>query len=394
MKKIISYICCSLFMVLLANLYIVKQYQEYIIDTNSNIIENILEKYPDTEEIIIDSLLDENKNHKFLKTYGINENTLKEFKNYREVRNKTIFINLSLFLMFLLGFFIIFGISKRKIKKEINTINSYLNQILSGTYGLNFQDYQEDEISVLKNDIYKVAIKLKDLSLYERREQVYLMNTLEDISHQLKTPLTALMVINDILKNNELTYEERTDFLNKQSRELEKMEWLITTLLKYSKLDSGSILLKEERIKASCLIEESLESLLIPMELKNIYLEYKHLDFDVICDIKWTKEALMNILKNAYEHVNYGGVITIEGECNPIYNSISIKDNGLGISKKEIKNIFKRFYTTDSSKNSFGIGLNMAKLIIEKENGKIEVTSKEGEYTEFKIIFMHKKDTI
>ena len=132
----------------------------------------------------------------------------------------------------------------------------------------------------------------------------------------------------------------------------------------------------------------SLSSLLIPLELKQVTVIKKHLDFNLVCDISWMREALTNILKNASEHVLEKGCITITGDDNPVYKMIEITDNGPGISKHDIKNIFKRFYSTSSSKNSMGIGLNMARIIVEKHNGKIEVDSVVGKYTTFKIIFI------
>ena len=276
----------------------------------------------------------------------------------------------------------------RKLKKEVRVINQYLQDILNDNYELNIADYNEDDLSVLKNDIYKVTIKLKNLSNYEQREQQFLMNTLEDISHQLKTPLTALMITNDILVNNDLSKEERKEFLMREAKELEKMEWLITTLLKLSKLDSGAVKFKKEKVRVEELIDEALESLLVSLELKKVKVIKKHLDFNLICDRAWMREALTNILKNAYEHVLENGNIIINGEDNPVYKAIIITDDGVGIKKEEIKNIFKRFYSASSSKNSMGIGLNMARIIVQKHNGKIEVTSEPGKYTTFKIMFM------
>ena len=141
-----------------------------------------------------------------------------------------------------------------------------------------------------------MTIKLKELSNYEQREQQFLMKTLEDIAHQLKTPLTALMLTYDILANNDLTEEERRNFLKKESKELEKMEWLITTLLKLSKLDSGQVKFKKEKTKADDLIDEALESLLIPLELKDVTIQKKHLDFTLFCDEAWMREAIRNVL--------------------------------------------------------------------------------------------------
>ena len=389
-KRFLIVITITFFLLLILNITISKSYEHYLFTTLNNITSNLVSKYPESEDLIMNTIIYQDNSLNILPKYGINSKTLKEMTNFKKTRTNTIIITTSIYLIIISLFALYNLVHNLKIKKEIKTINSYLNKILQGSYELNIADYNEDELSILKNDIYKVTIKLKELSLYEKNEQIYLMNTLEDISHQLKTPLTALMLTNDILKSNDLSKEELNKFLNKETKELERMEWLITTLLKYSKLDSGSVTLKKETIKAYQIIESALEPLSIQIELKNIEIIKNNLNFNLNCDINWTKEAFTNILKNAVEYLDNNGTIIITGENNPLYKSIIIRDNGKGIKESEIKNIFKRFYSTNSSKNSIGIGLNMAKLIIERQNGMIEVTSEEGKYTTFRIIFPKK----
>lgn len=386
-KKILLLIISTLLVLGVLNVVICVSYQNYNYKVINNVVSDLVLKYPELEEDIIDGIFTDKNSPDVLYKYGIKAKTFQELADYKKVRNNTILITVLSYIIIGAIFFLIYIVYILKIKREVKIINSYLNEILKGSYDINIADYNEDELAILKNDIYKVAIKLKELSSYEHQERVYLMNTLEDISHQLKTPLTALMVMNDILKDSELTKQERKDFLNKETRELEKMEWLITTLLKYSKLDSGMIKLKRETINLNSLIDKSLESLLISLELKEIRVVKKALDFDAFCDINWTSEAITNILKNAIEHLDSKGEITITGDDTPLGKRIYITDNGCGISKKEIKNIFKRFYSSNNTKNSVGIGLNMAKLILEKEQAKIEVESVEGEYTTFIITF-------
>ena len=387
-KKIIFFIISSIILIILLNVILLKLYDSYIYNTLNNMVYS-LENIDSNKELeLIESLVGDSNAPNILNKYGIKESTMKNISSYKNFRIELIILITSAFLIIILLWLFIYYLHSRKIKKEIKIINEYLQDILNDKYELNIAEYNENELSVLKNDIYKVTIKLKELSSYEQKEQQFLMNTLEDISHQLKTPLTALMITNDILVNNDLTPTESKDFLSKETKELEKMEWLITTLLKLSKLDSGQVKLKKEKIKAENLIDMSLSSLLIPLELKQVTVIKKHLDLNLVCDISWMREALTNILKNASEHVLEKGCITITGDDNPVYKMIEITDNGPGISKHDIKNIFKRFYSTSSSKNSMGIGLNMARIIVEKHNGKIEVDSVVGKYTTFKIIFI------
>ena len=387
-KKIFIFLISSLLLLLILIFSLVKLYDFYVYESLNKLVYTLENVYPDMEIDMIDALKGIEDVPEVLAKYGIDPDTVSELGIYQDFRVDIVFLVIVVFLLFLLLFLFIYFWRDRKIKKEIHIINGYLQDILNDRYELNIAEYNENELSVLKNDIYKVTIKLKELSNYEQKEQQFLMNTLEDISHQLKTPLTALMITNDILMSHDLTEEERLDFLRKESKELEKMEWLITTLLKLSKLDSGQVKFKKEKVKAETLIDDALESLLIPLELKHVTVVKKNLDFNLFCDILWMREALTNVLKNACEHSLENGKITITGDDNPVYKSISITDNGVGIKKSDIKNIFKRFYSTSSSKNSMGIGLNMARIIIEKHNGKIEVESEVGKYTTFKIIFI------
>ncbi len=387
-RKFVFIILICIGLVMLLNISLLKLYDFYVYQSLNKIIYVLEDKYSNIEGELIEALVNDGEIEDVLGKYGINENTINELDSYQDFRVKIILLVSSTFIVVLLFLLLIYYMYNRKLKKEVRVINQYLQDILNDNYELNIADYNEDDLSVLKNDIYKVTIKLKNLSNYEQREQQFLMSTLEDISHQLKTPLTALMITNDILVNNDLSKEERKEFLMREAKELEKMEWLITTLLKLSKLDSGAVKFKKEKVRVEELIDEALESLLVSLELKKVKVIKKHLDFNLICDRAWMREVLTNILKNAYEHVLENGNIIINGEDNPVYKAIQITDDGVGIKKKEIKNIFKRFYSTSSSKNSMGIGLNMARIIVQKHNGKIEVTSEPGKYTTFKIMFM------
>lgn len=389
-KKIGFLILFGSFLILFLNYLLLSSYDNYVYQNYAQIMGTVLEKYPDLEGEISEIILNNPVNENIIQKYGISNKTVKEISSYKPIRQKVFIITSSFYILIITTTYLIYYYYISKNKHELKVINNYLNDILKGEFNLNIADYNDDELSVLKNDIYKVTIKLKELSEYEKKEQIYLMNTLEDISHQLKTPLTALMVTNDILKNPQLTKKERLDFLNKETKELEKMEWLITTLLKYSKIDSGSVKFKKEKVKPQELIRNILDTLSIALELKNIDIELDNLDFTLICDKNWTKEALTNIIKNAVEHLEFAGKISITGENNPLYQALIITDNGPGIKKEDIKNIFKRFYTTNHTKNSVGIGLNMAKLIIERQKGKIEVESEVGKYTTFKVMFMKK----
>lgn len=290
--------------------------------------------------------------------------------------------------MFVLSLVFIYVLYVINENRKIKQIDKYIKDILNNKDTFDIRDYNEDELSKLKNDIYKITMLLKEEKENTLSEKKNLEVILSDISHQIKTPLTSMYVINDLLLDDNLDKKKRKEFLNKNRLQLERIEWLVTSLLKISRLDSGTIKLKKEKININNLIEKVIEPLKIPIELKNQKLIINSPnDLFIKVDLNWTIEALINILKNAYEHTKINGEIKIDLLDNPIYTEINITDNGEGISKDDINHIFERFYKGENNKESIGIGLNMAKTIIEKENGIIEVTSEKNKYTTFKIKF-------
>lgn len=354
-------------------------YEQKIIDNESYLIGNLLNKYPNLKEDIISSYLIKDN-------YEIGNDLIKEY-NLITIKNNNIIILLycliSVLLLFIINFIYI-----RNIYKKIGKIDKYMNNILNGDYSIDIKDYCEGDISNLKNDIYKMTIKLKEQSELLIKEKKYLEETLQDISHQIKTPLTSMYMINDIL-TNEKDENIKKEFLIKNKNQIERIEWLVTSLLKLSRLESGTIKLKKEKISLRELIDKAIEPINVLLELKNIKLTKNIEDVNLNVDINWTVEALLNIIKNACEHTK--DKIEIIGSTNPLYTEIKIIDNGIGISKKDIKHIFERFYKGNHNKESIGIGLNMSKKIINLQNGLIEVSSKEGVGSTF-IIKLYKNN--
>ena len=264
-----------------------------------------------------------------------------------------------------------------KKSKKIRNLSTYMNNILNNNYSLDIRDYEEGDLSNLKNDIYKMTVKLKEQSDLSQKEKKYLEEVLSDISHQLKTPLTSMYVINDVLlSDKKIDDSKKQEFLMKNRKELERIEWLVTSLLKMSRLDSGSEKIIPKETKLDDLIRKTVTPLEIPIELKNQHLV---LDYDknikLNIDLNWTTEALINILKNAYEHTKENGTIQIKAKDTVVYTEIEIIDTGEGISTTDLPHIFERFYKGKTNKESIGIGLNMAKKIINLEKGDIKVTS-------------------
>ncbi|NFE79382.1 HAMP domain-containing histidine kinase [Clostridium sporogenes] len=292
----------------------------------------------------------------------------------------------------IVAFFMLIGGSFLFIKREyeeIEKLSGYLRRISNGEYSLDIRDNAEGELSILKNEIYKVTLMLSKQGELLRKEKVQLAKAISDISHQLKTPLTSMMVMADLLSDNNLNEEKRIEFTKNIEMQLDRMQWLLTSLLKISKIDAGTVHFKKDKVVVSILIEKAIKPLLIPVEIKEQTLNIKgDSSVNFTGDLNWTIEALINIIKNCIEHTQEGGTISISFDENPLFTEIKIWDNGNGIPKEDLPYIFKRFYKgKNASEESIGIGLAMAKSIIISQNGDINVTSRKNEGTCFNIKF-------
>jgi len=370
----LSILCCTAICS-----YLSISFHKQIEDYNSYVVGNLINKHPELKEDIINSFLRE-------ENYDL---------GYRIVSQYELSYNLSFYQDMLIGNIIIVFIAVLLIGgiciffvhqylKKINEIDNYMNKVLNGDYTLDIKDYNEGDISNLKNNIYKMTVKLKEQSDLLLQDKIYLEETLEDISHQIKTPLTSMYMITDIL-SGDVDEKTKKEFLSKNQHQLERLEWLITSLLKMSRLDSGSVKLKKEKVKVTELINKAIEPIQVMIELKNIEVEYHLVNKEIEVDKNWTSEAILNIIKNGCEHTK--DKLIISSHTNPLYTSITIEDNGEGISKSDLPHIFERFYKGSHNKDSIGIGLNMSKKIIGIQNGEIEVETEEGKGTKFTIKF-------
>ncbi len=273
--------------------------------------------------------------------------------------------------------------------REIEMLSHYLRRISSGDYTLDVRDNEEGELSILKNNIYKVTSMLSEHKSLLQQDKSKLTDAISDISHQLKTPLTSMMVMTDLLSDDELPTAKRDEFTHNLRIQIERIEWLVSSLLKISKIDAGTVQFKKDRINVKNLIQKSIDPVLIPMDIKEQVLSINGEDTtSFLGDLNWSAEAVINILKNCVEHTPDGGVITISFSENALFTELIIADNGKGIPKEDIPYIFKRFYKgKNANTDSIGIGLAIAYSIITSQNGDIEVQSKEGEGTRFLIKF-------
>lgn len=273
--------------------------------------------------------------------------------------------------------------------REIEKLSSYLRKITNGDYSLDIRDNAEGELSILKNDIFKVTLMLSEQSSYLQQDKVRLTDAISDISHQLKTPLTSMVVMADLLSNPNLDPAKRKEFTHNIQVQLERIEWLVSSLLKIAKIDADIVQFKKEKVPANILVQHALQSVLIPMDIKQLSLEIsgdETVTFQV--DLNWTVEALINILKNCIEHTDEGGAISISFTENALYTELTIEDTGKGIAKEDLPYIFKRFYKgKNAGEESVGIGLALSYSIIKNQQGNIEVKSEIGKGTTFRIKF-------
>ena len=369
------------------------QYRNYIKNVNiviNEIVNNIQEKYPDVDiNKIISMLNDENvSNENVLSQYGIDiSKDSAILKNDLSYRNN-ILINLCIILIFSIIIIIVFVLYNKRQKNKIKEITNYIEQINNKNYALDIQDNSEDELSVLKNELYKITVMLKEQAENSAKDKINLKNSLEDISHQLKTPLTSITIMLDnILDSPDMDLQTRNEFIKDIYREIANIKFLVQNLLILSKFDANTITFNENEEKLEDIIEEAKQNVASICDLKNIQiiLEGKE-DAKTTCDLKWQVEALTNILKNCAEHSNNNTKINVLYSENNMYSEIVIKDEGSGIDQKDLKHIFERFYKgKNSDKDSIGIGLSLAKTIIEKDNGFITVDSELGKGTTFNI---------
>lgn len=282
---------------------------------------------------------------------------------------------------------IIFTVVTKRRYKNLNDLNDYLSLVCKGIYDMNIDDNTEGELSILKNNLYKVITLLQSQNEYLKNEKLYLADSIADISHQLKTPLTSMMVMCELLENEE-NPDKRQEFVSVINNQLSKMKWLITNILKISKLDADATEFKRDEVSISKVLDDSLKPFALTAELKNIVIQNGANDFVFNGDESWTVEAVSNIVKNCLEHTNDGGKITISSDSTNLYNKLTISDNGCGIAEEDLPHIFERFYHgKNSSKDSVGIGLALAKTVFEKENASVIVESEQGRGSVFEIRF-------
>ena len=391
-SSIFILICIIVFSILT-----IYQYHTYITTVNTtieNIVDEIRAQYPQVSEEKLIKIINGSINQKdasTLKKYGYTDNKVAYIKELEKSMKHSTIINLTVLIFIGIIGILILLLANKKQEKKIEEINHYLKTINNRNYQLKIEENNEDELSKLRNELYKTTVLLKESAENSEQEKINLSNSLADISHQLKTPLTSIRILLDnINENPQMDKQTKKEFLNEISKQIDWISSLTISLLKLAKFDSGSIVMNDEMVDVTKLMNEVISNLDILLDLKNIQIIKKYDNKATIkADYKWQIEALTNILKNAIEHSKENSKIIITTINTSVFTKIIIQDEGEGIDSKDIKHIFERFYKSEhSSKESTGIGLALAKTIIEKENGYIKAESKSGCGTTFEIKYV------
>ena len=365
------------------------------------IMENVINQYPDLdmEEIAIilnksyselESSTTSEEFDSILRKNGITDNTF-YIKDMSDIRNVNIIVSTSIIGVMSVLFIICFYIYLRRRKNAIVQLQDYMDKISRGNYELEINDNSEDELSSLKNSLYKIMVYMKEQADSARIKKVMLAQSVSDISHQLKTPLTSTQVLLDNLNDNpDMDYSTRKKFIYEALNQVNGMSWMIVSMLKLSRIDAGVVEFNNENISINKIIEEAVGNLEVIAEIKNVNIEknidnrnedeLNKSDIYIKGDYNWNREALQNIIKNAIEHSNDKGTVKINITDNDVYTAVYITNRGDKLSDQRQKQIFERYYSEAKYEdNSMGIGLPLAKAVIEKQGGYISVESDDEE---------------
>ena len=365
------------------------------------IMENVINQYPDLdmEEIAIilnksygelESSTTSEEFYNILRKNGITDNTF-YIKDMSDIRNVNIIVSTLIIGVMSVLFIICFYIYLRRRKNAIVQLQDYMDKISRGNYELEINDNSEDELSSLKNSLYKIMVYMKEQADSARIKKVMLAQSVSDISHQLKTPLTSTQVLLDNLNDNpDMDYSTRKKFIYEALNQVNGMSWMIVSMLKLSRIDAGVVEFNNENISINKIIEEAVGNLEVIAEIKNVNIEknidnrnedeLNKSDIYIKGDYNWNREALQNIIKNAIEHSNDKGTVKINITDNDVYTAVYITNRGDKLSDQRQKQIFERYYSEAKYEdNSMGIGLPLAKAVIEKQGGYISVESDDEE---------------
>lgn len=355
----------------------------------------IIEKYPEiNERDLLEALEHQHDgNNSILKKYGINVDDESAILEIDILYRKYLLLDtlsIGAVIVSVSSLFLIYIIDKEKKLKDVTEIIERINR---RDYSLDIDSTTEDELSILKSELYKTTIMLKEQADLSLEDKLKLKSALEDISHQLKTPLTSIVIsLDNLIEDEKMDEKTRLEFLTTIKRETTIIHFLVQSLLKMSKLETGTVDFIKKEISVDELVIDSIERLSLLSDLKNISVKkVGNFKVSINCDPLWQKEAITNIIKNAIEHSPNGESVEVHCTENKLYTSIAVINRKESIPKEDIPHIFNRFYRgKNATQDSIGIGLALAKSIVKKDNGTIEVESSKSKGTVFTIKYYKK----
>lgn len=360
----------------------------------------VTEQYPEVDtarwiQVLNDDTAAENGDElqagrELLQRYGILSDTMPEIRAEQIQRRLQTAGNL-LWLIVDMGILMGVFLYQRRRNQKVDEFVQYIRRIEQGVYQIPLDENEEEELSELKNELYKITVMLRETAELSKKQKQALSDSVSDISHQLKTPLTScLILLDNMAESTHMEEGTRRQFLAEITRQLTSVNWLVQVLLKLSRLDAGVVELKEEKIRIQQLLEQAIDKVALLAEWKEISIQVSgEMQAVISGDERWLQEAFINLIKNAIEHSPAKGEIQITVEDNQVYTGVRIRDYGCGISMEEQKHIFERFYRSSAAKeDSVGIGLALAQEIIKRGNGSLTVESEVGQGTTFLIKFL------
>lgn len=285
----------------------------------------------------------------------------------------------------------VFAVFTHARYQELSLLSSKIDAILNGDRNLSFEGMQEGELSILANELDKMVSRLYLTTDQLERESASLADSLADISHQLKTPMTSMSIMCELMKTrvreSSNIDEDDARYLLGKLRSVqflqERVRWLVSVLLKLARIDAGVVKLATQQVDAAVVVKEAAESLAIPFDLANVELVLNLEDgSSYIGDAAWSREAILNVMKNCMEHAGEGGCVEVSVSHDALACRICIQDTGPGISPEDLPHVFERFYrgedsgeatATDSS--GVGIGLSLAQSLVSAQGGAIKASN-------------------
>lgn len=359
------------------NNYYYKKYTKNYNEKISSIVYLLKEKNPEITDSEISEILNNDDKYYDLSKYGIKIDKESIVYSNDKLVLRMILLNVSSSIIFFIILLLIyFSYSKQKDNK-VKDIYKMIEDVSKGNYEIDFKNKSEDELSIFRDNLYKITLKLKEESINSLNDKKLLKENLENISHQLKTPLTAISIsVDNILDSKNITDKKRREFFKDIKKETNNISFLVKSLLELSRFDANVVKFQRKDNDIFNIVDEAIKRVDLLRDLKNIEIITNNVHEKINCDFNWQVEAISNIIKNAIEHSIESSIIKLDVLSNDIYTSVKVINYGNVIDKEDLKNIFRRFYNGKNSiNNSTGIGLSLSKSIIEKDNGKIFVDS-------------------